>query len=69
MTEDSDSLPLDGDIDLTPAERLMVRRMIREEERASWARRKLRVLVPAGVAVVVALWQVIEWGRAHIAWK
>ena len=49
-----DSLPLDGDKGAHPAERLMLRKMMRDEERASWARRRLKILIPAFVAVVVA---------------
>lgn len=67
--EDTDSLPLNGDTDLTAAERLMLRKMMRDEERASWARRKLRIVVPAGVAMVVGLWHLVEWARANISWK
>lgn len=66
MGEDTDSLPLDGDKDLTPDERLMLRKMMREEERASWARRRLKIFLPAVVAVVAAVWQVADWAIRHI---
>ncbi|HOW47365.1 MAG TPA: hypothetical protein PLB26_06895 [Rubrivivax sp.] len=66
MSDDTDSMPLDGDADLTAAERLQLRRMIRDDERASWARRKLRVIVPAVVAVVTVCYQAWDWAIKHI---
>lgn len=69
MNDDTDGMPLDGESELTPAERRALRRIIRDDERATWARRKLRVLVPAGVGVVVALWQGAEWVVRHITFK
>lgn len=64
--QDSGSMPLDGQPDLSEAERLALRRIIRDEERASWARSKLRVFVPGAVAIVVAVWQAVEWIRNHV---
>ena len=66
MGDDTDSLPLDGDKELTSAERLMLRKMMRDEERASWARRRLKILIPALVAVVAAVWQAADWAIRHI---
>lgn len=66
MGDDTDSLPLDGDKELTSAERLMLRKMMRDEERASWARRRLKFLIPAFVAVVAAVWQAADWAIRHI---
>lgn len=45
------------------------REMALADERASWARKKIAVLVPVGVAVVVSVWQLIEWLREHISFK
>lgn len=45
MSDDSDSMPLGGE-DLSPDERRALRRMIRDEERAQWAWKKLRLWVP-----------------------
>jgi hypothetical protein len=59
-------MPLDGESDLTPAERRAIRAIIRETERMTWARKKLRVLAPAFVAVVVVIWQLVEWVQKHI---
>ena len=66
MGDDTDSLPLDGDKELTSDERLMLRKMMRDEERASWARRRLKILIPAFVAVVAAVWQAADWAIRHI---
>jgi hypothetical protein len=66
MADDSDTLPLEGEPELSPAERLMLRRMIRDEERATWARRRLRVLVPAMVAVVTMVWHAVDWAIKHV---
>lgn len=68
MSDDSDTMPLEGDTPLTPTERKALRRLLREDERATWAWKKLRVLVPAGVTAVVALWQGWEWVSRHIRW-
>lgn len=69
MTQDSDSMPLDGAPDLNEQERLALRRLIRDEERAAWARRKLKVVMPAIVAFVIGTWQLIDWAKTHISWK
>ncbi len=66
MSDDSDAIPLTED-ELTPSERKAIRRLIRDDERAGWAWRRFRVLVPAMVAVVTALWQFFDWVAAH--WK
>jgi hypothetical protein len=52
--------------DLTPDEVTKLRVLILERERATWAWRKVRILVPAAVAVVYTLWQVWEWIRDHV---
>lgn len=65
MTEESDAMPL-GDSDLTASERKALRGLLRDQERASWAWKRLRVLVPAVVAVVVALWHAWDWAVKHL---
>jgi hypothetical protein len=52
--------------DLTPEELTRLRELIVESDRASWAWKKVRILVPAAVAVVYTLWQVWEWVRDHV---
>jgi hypothetical protein len=52
--------------DLTPEEVEKVRGLIEEGERAAWAFKKLKVLVPIVVAVVVAVWQAGEWVVRHV---
>lgn len=68
MTDESDSMPL-ADSDLTAEERRALRRMIRDGERASWALRKLRWLVPMVVAIVVAFANAWDWWGAHFTVK
>lgn len=53
----------------TEAELAKWREMAVADERASWARKKLAVIVPALVAVVVGLVQAWEWLRSHISMK
>jgi hypothetical protein len=64
--DSSDNMPLDGESAFTPDERKALRAMLREQERMTWARKKLKVFVPALVAVVVATWQIVEWVQKHI---
>lgn len=68
MSDDSDTMPLEGETPLTPTERKALRSIIREAERASWAWKKMRIFVPAGVTVVVAGWQAWEWLSRHVRW-
>ena len=68
MAEPSDTLPLDGAADLTAAERLAIRKVLRDNERASWALRKLRLLVPLAVASVVGVYQAVDWLLRHVRW-
>lgn len=53
----------------TEAELAKWREMAVADERASWARKKLAVIVPALVAVVVAIAQAWEWLRSHVSMK
>lgn len=67
MPDDSDSMPLDGDAPLTPDERKHLRRLLRDDDRATWARRQLRHLVwPAVTACVFAVWQAGQWVVNHV---
>lgn len=60
-------MPLDGQTPLTEAEVKQLRRLLRDDDRATWARRQLRHLVwPLVVAVVVALWQAGQWVVGHV---
>lgn len=65
MTDETDAMPF-PDSELTPDERKALRRLIRDDERASWAWKKVRVVVPAMVAVVAGLWQAWEWVVRHV---
>lgn len=65
-SEDTDGMPLDGEAELSPAERKALRRIIRDDARASWAWKRLKVLAPAMVGTVVAVWQVWDWIVKHV---
>ena len=66
LEPDSGPMDLDGDQPLTADERRHLRRLLRDDDHLTWVRRKLRVFVPAAVAVVVAVWQLWTWVRDHI---
>lgn len=65
-TIDSDSIPLDGEAALTPDERRALRRIIRDDERASWAWKRLKIITPMVVASMVAIWQLVDWVIRHV---
>ena len=65
MSKDSDAMPM-GDGAFTPDERQALRRVLRDEERSSWAWKRLRVLTPMVVGVMVALWQAWDWVAKHV---
>jgi hypothetical protein len=67
--EDTDGIPLDGEPELTEAERKMFRRMLRDDERASWAWRKVRVWVPIVGSSIFALFQAWDWLAKHVTLK
>lgn len=62
---DSDAMPLNDNAPLTPDENRRLRHLLQEAERATWARKKLAVLTPMVVAVVVAMWQLVDWFSRH----
>jgi len=68
-TPNSDSMGLDGDEPLSPEERLHLRKLMRDDERLTWARRKAKVIVPALIALVIGIWQLIDWLRLHVTFK
>jgi hypothetical protein len=55
--------------DLTPDEVTKVRELISQDERATWAWKKVRFLVPVIVAVIVAIWQAFSWLREHVRFQ
>lgn len=65
MTE-SDPMPLDGERELDPAERLWVRKAMRDDARMSWARKQLRWILVTAASVAVGGWAFVEWVREHI---
>jgi hypothetical protein len=54
------------DSPLTAAERKALRRLLRDEERASWAWKRLRIVTPIVVGVMVAMWQAWDWVAKHV---
>jgi hypothetical protein len=54
---------------LTPEECEHLRRILRDDDRASWARKKLMVLAPILVGVVTVVVQLYDWARAHVSVK
>lgn len=66
MSVDTDDMVLDGEAELSATERRTLRRLILDDERATWARRRLRVLIPAVVAMVIAIYQFADWVLKHV---
>lgn len=67
--DDSDAIPLDGEAELTPDERLAFRKMVRDQERARWAMRRLRVWVPIIGSAIYGLFHAIDWAIKHLTIK
>ena len=66
-TSDDDTLTEQHDGEpFAPEERRRLRRLLLEAERASWARKKLMVLVPVVTSLVVGLWQLWSWIEKHL---
>jgi hypothetical protein len=63
---DTDPTDVDGGTPLSDRELEHVRRVLRDDDRATWARKKLGFILPIVVAVVTALWQVYEWAAKHL---
>lgn len=66
---ESDPIPLDGDADLTASERLALRKLIREQERLTWARKQLRWIAVSIASAVAAGWALISWVRDHVVFR
>ena len=60
---------LDGSTPLTEREVRKLRGIILEHEREAWARRRLRVLAPWVVGLIVGAWGFYEWIAKHITFK
>ena len=63
---DTDPMDIDGAAPLTPPEIAHLRRVLRNDDRTSWAMRKLRVFTPVLVAFVVGAWQLWDWAAKHL---
>ena len=64
---ETDSMPLDGESPLTQAEVLRLRVLLREDDRATWLRKQIRVFTPWLVATVAAAYSFGSWIVSH--WK
>ena len=70
MTRSDDPLDLDEPgAPLTPDEREHIRGLLRDDDRATWARKKIMVLVPIIVGGVTLLYQLVDWARLHVSLK
>lgn len=63
--QDSDGVPFD-ESEFTASERARLRKMLEEQERLNWARRKARILIPIFIAVVGGMWSAVDWAAKHI---
>lgn len=69
MSDESDRIPLEGATDLTPTERLEIRRIIRDDQHARWAMRRARVWVPVLITVLAAIGGAVNWIASHVTLK
>ncbi len=66
---ESDPIPLEGEPELGPAERLWVRKAMRDDARMTWARKQLRWILVTVASVAAAAWALFGWVRDHIVFK
>lgn len=59
-------IDIDSHDPLTRTEIEHLRRVMREDDRTTWAMRKLRVITPVIVALVVGAWQLWDWAVKHL---
>jgi hypothetical protein len=57
----SDSMPLNGEAELTIDERKAIRRIIRDTERASWVWQMLRAYVPWLTTIIGGVGTALYW--------
>jgi hypothetical protein len=65
MTRDTDSAPL-SDAPLTPQENRALRGVLRDDERATWAWKKIKVIAPAVIGVAVVFVNSWDWLVKHV---
>lgn len=66
---ESDPIPLAGEPDLEAAERLWVRKAMRDDARMTWARRQMRWILVTLSALAAGGWALFGWVRDHIVFK
>lgn len=65
---DSDAIPLDGAPEFTAQERLLLRKLMRDNAHLSWLKRRLHWFIPAVATFAAGVWAVINWIQTHITW-
>ncbi len=67
--DESGPAPLDGHAPFTTQEVARLRRLLVDDDRATWARKQLRIIVPLVVSVVVGAYQLWAWVERHLQIK
>lgn len=69
MSHESDSAPLDGEPELTAAERKLFREWVRDREHVNWlgrtTRRFFRRWWPVLAIIATALYGAVDWYHRH----
>jgi hypothetical protein len=68
LNEDSDPIPLESDMPLTPDEIRHMRRLMLDDDRATWLRKQVKVWLPWLLTIVAGLWAFIDWVMKHVKW-
>jgi hypothetical protein len=70
QTDQTDPLePHDPGGPLTSEEKEHIRRILRDDDRRSWALKQIMVLTPIAVGVVTVVYQLWDWVRSHVSFK
>lgn len=64
----TDVADLDGMTPLSEGELRRLRKLLLDDDRATWLRKQIRILLPVVVTAVAAIWGVWEWASKHIRW-
>ncbi len=70
MSDDhSGPMPLDSEHPFSKEEIQRLRKLLRDDDRATWARKQMRVVLPWFVSIVVGAAALIDWVSKHIKWE
>lgn len=72
LTSESDRAPLDEwhrQLPLSEDELRRLRKLLVDEDRATWLRKQLKVIVPAMVFVLSTCYALGVWIASHFSWK